>query len=74
MTKFFFDARFVKTDHPDGISRFAIGLLGEVRKLIPVVVMVSSKKQQELLGPGDYVYLPDVTSPAELFTALKLNR
>jgi glycosyltransferase involved in cell wall biosynthesis len=74
MTKFYFDARFVKTDQLDGISRFAIGLLGELRKLMPVTVMVSSEKQQELLGAGDYVRFPDVTSPSEIFTAFKLNR
>jgi glycosyltransferase involved in cell wall biosynthesis len=73
MTRFFFDARFVKTDQLDGISRFAIGLLGELRKLMPVTVMVSSEKQQELLGAGDYVQFPDVTSPKEIFTAFKLN-
>lgn len=74
MTRFYFDARFVKTDQPDGISRFAIGLLGELRKLMPVIVMVSSEKQQALLGAGDYVLFPDVTSPREIFTAFKLNR
>lgn len=74
MTRFFFDARFIKTDQPDGISRFAIGLLGELRKLMPVTVMVSSEKQQALLGAGDYVLFPDVTSPREIFTAFKLNR
>lgn len=74
MTRFFFDARFVKTDQPDGISRFAIGLLSELRKLMPVIVMVSSEKQQELLGPGDYVQFPEVTSPREIFTAFKLNK
>jgi glycosyltransferase involved in cell wall biosynthesis len=74
MTRFYFDARFVKTDQPDGISRFAIGLLHELRKLMPVIVMVSNQKQQELLGAGDYVYFPDVTSPKEIFTAFKLNK
>ena len=74
MTRFFFDARFIKTQHPDGISRFAAGLLGELRKLMPVTVMVSSDEQQTLLGSGDYVRFPDVTSPMEIFTALKLNK
>ena len=74
MTRFFFDARFIRTDHPDGISRFAMGLLTELRKLMLVRVMVSSREQQELLGPGEYVLLPEVTSPREIFTALTLNR
>jgi glycosyltransferase involved in cell wall biosynthesis len=74
MTRFFFDARFIKTDHPDGISRFAAGILGELRKLTPLTVMVSSAEQQQQLGPGQYVMLPEVTSPKELFTALKLNK
>lgn len=74
MTKFFFDARFIKTEHPDGISRFAKHLLLELRKLGPVTTMVSSQAQEMDLGPGDYVRLPDVTSPKEIFTALKLNK
>jgi glycosyltransferase involved in cell wall biosynthesis len=74
MTRFYFDARFVSADQPDGISRFAIGLLHELRKLMPVIVMVSNEKQQDLLGAGEYVLFPDVTSPKEIFTAFKLNR
>lgn len=74
MNGFFFDARFIKVDRPDGISRFALGLLRELRSQLDVTVMVSSKEQQELIGGSSFVMLPEVTSPKEIFTAFKLNR
>ena len=74
MTGFFFDARFIKVDRPDGISRFALGLLRELRSRLDVTVMVSSLEQQQLIGGSGFVMLPEVTSPREIFTAFKLNR
>lgn len=74
MTGFFFDARFIKVDRPDGISRFALGLLRELRSRLDVTVMVSSLEQQQLIGGSGFVMLPEVTSPKEILTAFKLNR
>lgn len=74
MTGFFFDARFINAQNLDGVSRFALGLIQELKKSTELKIMVSSTLQQELIGEADFVRFPEVTSPLEIFTALKLNR
>ncbi|MDR0956001.1 MAG: glycosyltransferase [Candidatus Nomurabacteria bacterium] len=74
--KIFFDARFIRPGHPDGIGRFTIELLKAYAKLNPDVVMIiCNQKQLELLPRIRYVKL---NSPynilAEIFTARRLNR
>lgn len=71
----FFDGRYIKTDHPDGISRFSIGLIGALKTKVDLTVIVSNEAQVERIGSGvKFVKLCEVTSPRELFTALKLNK
>lgn len=73
--KLFFDGRFIKPDHPDGISRFSLGLIGALKSKVDLTVMVSSEAQVERIGSGvEFVRLCEVTSPRELFTAFKLNK
>lgn len=74
MTGVFFDARFINPTNPDGVSRFSLGLLQELKRQIPLKIIVSSSLQEQLIGEGEFVRLPPVTSGLEVFTALKLNR
>jgi glycosyltransferase involved in cell wall biosynthesis len=74
MTELFFDGRFIKTDQPDGISRFSLSLIAELKHLVELTVITSSKEQRELVGGGvKNVTLWPATSLLEPFTALKLN-
>ena len=71
----YFDARYIRVDHHDGISRFSAGLIAELVKLTPVVAIISDKRQLEKLPLGiAHVYLNDPTSWREPFAALQLNR
>lgn len=73
--KLFFDGRFIKPDHPDGISRFSLGLISALKSKIDLTVMVSSDAQEAKIGEGvSFVRFCEVTSPKELLSALKLNR
>jgi glycosyltransferase involved in cell wall biosynthesis len=69
-----FDGRFIKPEHPDGISRFSLGLIHELRHLCELTVLVSNDQVARKLPHGvKTIKLCDVTSPLELFTALRLN-
>jgi glycosyltransferase involved in cell wall biosynthesis len=71
----YFDARYIRVDHHDGISRFSAGLIAELAELTPVVAIISDQRQLEKLPIGiPHVYLNDPTSWQEPFAALKLNR
>lgn len=75
MTELCFDGRFINPHHPDGISRFSLGLIGELKTLCDLTVLVASSAQQEVIGEGvRFLELCEVTSPKEIFTARKLNR
>jgi glycosyltransferase involved in cell wall biosynthesis len=70
-----FDARFIRTDFPDGISRFSIGLIAELAKLAEVVALIHDERQREFL-PADIETL-GVNPPSswrELLLGLRLNR
>lgn len=48
--KFFFDARWTRTDYHDGISRYTSGLLESfMAQNIPVTALICDKKQLDLL-------------------------
>lgn len=71
----YFDARYIRVDHHDGISRFSEGLIAELSHLNPVVAIICDKRQLAKLPAGiPHVYLNDPTSWSEPFAALKLNR
>lgn len=72
---FFFDARYIRLDHHDGISRFSAGLFAQLNRLTEVTAIVSDLRQLEQLPAGTkFVKLNAPTSPLEPFVALKLNR
>ncbi len=71
----FFDARFIRVGHHDGISRFATNLFGEVAKLMPITAIISNHEQLKHLPPGcAHIFECEVDSPRELGFARRMNR
>ena len=72
----FFDARYIRVGHHDGISRFSAGLCEALSKKTKVIAIVSDTRQLEKLPNGiEHVLLNDPTKPfAELLIAKKLNK
>ncbi|MHA7207805.1 glycosyltransferase family 4 protein [Arthrobacter sp. MDT1-65] len=69
-----FDARFTRTDHHDGISRYGASLIAALAETDDVVMLISDPRQLALLPDVPSVRLPSPLSPAELFVALRINR
>ena len=70
-----FDARFVRTDRHDGISRFSSELAKALASKVRVVVIIHDMRQLEYLPRGiEYVVLNNPQSLVELFIARKLNK
>ena len=75
-----FDARYIRTDFHDGISRFSAELATAVHEIAPaagidVAFLIFDEDQRRLLPTGArtlMIHAP--TSVKELFTALVLNR
>lgn len=75
MTKLCFDARFIKPEHPDGISRFSLNLIAELATMCELTVLISSPEVAAKMPAGvKMIQLPNPTSALEVLTALKLNR
>jgi glycosyltransferase involved in cell wall biosynthesis len=74
--KLFFDCRFIRVDHHDGISRFSAELASALARKAPLVALVSSKEQLKWLPEGiDFILGNDPTHAiAELLLPSKLNR
>ncbi|MFM6971519.1 MAG: glycosyltransferase family 4 protein [Rhodoluna sp.] len=71
----FFDCRYIRVDHHDGISRFSAGLFAELQKRMDVTAIISDHRQLDKLPKGSkFVKLNDPTSLLEPLLALKLNR
>src|ERR1039458_6335004 len=72
--KVFFDARWTKIDHHDGISRFGSNLLEALAKLTPVTILIYDLRQLKLL-PKDipYIMVNNPLSPREIFLPHRLN-
>lgn len=72
---FFFDARFIRYDHHDGISRFSAGLFAALHSRVDVTAIIYDTRQLEKLPRGTkYLLVNAPTSPSEIFVARKLNR
>ncbi|SBS72594.1 glycosyltransferase family 1 protein [uncultured Microbacterium sp.] len=75
-----FDARYIRTDFHDGISRYSAELAAAVAAVAPergvqVVYLISDERQRAFLPPGAAVLpIHAPTSWREPFTALRLNR
>lgn len=71
----FFDARYIRVDHHDGISRFSAGLASALAAKVNVIALISDPRQLDSLPKGiDFRLIHAPTSAFEPFTALKLNR
>jgi glycosyltransferase involved in cell wall biosynthesis len=73
--KLFFDARYIRTDFHDGISRFSTELATALSEQTHWTFIICSIDQLKLLPPeSDYVLIHAPTSLLEPFTSLSLNR
>jgi len=74
--KLFFDARYIRTDVYDGISRYSAELGTAVAKQHDDTTFLICKEAQKRFLPKNAktIMLHDVESPMEAFTSLKLNK
>lgn len=71
----FFDARYIRTDFHDGISRYTTELGNALARLTPITFIVSDMAQLKHLPPSSkHILLHSVTSPKEPFTSMILNK
>ena len=69
-----FDARFIRIDRHDGISRFSAELVKALASQVRVVAIIHDLRQLDSLPTGiEYMVLNDPQSPKEFFIARKLN-
>jgi glycosyltransferase involved in cell wall biosynthesis len=71
--KIVIDARFTRTDHHDGISRYGASLIAATAKIADVSMLVSDVRQLALLPDVPYTLIGSPLSPLELFVARKVN-
>ena len=75
MAGIFFDARYIRPEFHDGISRFSANLFSAVARRVEVTAIISDEAQLEQLPKGTkWVKLHAPTSALEPFAALRLNR
>ena len=73
--KIFFDARYIRVDHHDGISRFSAGLFEALSSRTKVTAVICDLRQLEKLPAGtEHIIACDPTSWREVFVARTLNR
>jgi glycosyltransferase involved in cell wall biosynthesis len=69
-----FDARFIRTDRHDGISRFSAELAKALHAKVHLIAIIHDLRQLDFLPTGiEYVVLNNPQAPVELFIAKKLN-
>ena len=70
-----FDARFIRIDRHDGISRFSSELAKALSSKVHIVCIIHDLRQLESLPQGiDFVLVNSPQSPKEFLIARKLNR
>ena len=75
MAGIFFDARYIRPEFHDGISRFSANLFSAVARRVELTAIISDEAQLEQLPKGTkWVKLHPATSALEPFAALRLNR
>ncbi len=75
MQGLFFDCRYIRIEHHDGISRFSAGLFSALSKLTEVTAIVSDLRQLEKLPNGTkFVKVSAPTSILEPLVALQINK
>ena len=72
--RLFFDARFIRLTHHDGISRFSVGLINALAKRVPVTAIIYDERQlAELDKSVEHVFANDPAKPSESRVAKILN-
>lgn len=72
--KIVIDARFTRTDHHDGISRYGASLIEALSRRAEVTMLIHDDRQLALLPEVPHVKINSPLSPAELFVAARINR
>ena len=73
--KLFFDARYIRTDFHDGISRYSAELGSALAALTPVTFLICDKAQLKSLPEhAEYLLIHKPTDVREPFTSVILNR
>lgn len=73
--KLFFDARYIRTDFHDGISRYTTELANALSRQTDITFIISDKQQLDFLPEGSkHVMLHPVTSWREPLSSLWLNK
>ncbi|QIM19499.1 glycosyltransferase family 4 protein [Leucobacter coleopterorum] len=73
--KVLFDARYIRVDFHDGISRYSAELAAALSQLTPVTFLIHDERQRESLPEGaDCLKIHAPTSAKEPWTARVLNR
>ena len=73
--KLLFDARYIRTDFHDGISRYTTELGNALARQVPVTFIISDQAQLQFLPKNaDYVELHSPTSIREPLSSLWLNK
>lgn len=72
--KIVFDCRYTRFDRHDGISRYTAGLVTELGKLHPVIMLISDHRQLALLPALPWQLVSGPTSIREPLVARQVNR
>ena len=68
------DCRYVRIDHHDGISRYTAGVVEALARLHPVTMLISDRRQLELLPALPWEMASSPTSARELLVAFQVNK
>jgi len=74
-----FDARYIRWDHHDGISRFSVGLAHELARLVAqrpgdaLVFIIHDERQRALIPATETLMVSAPTSPREPWVAHQVN-
>lgn len=68
------DARFTRTDHHDGISRYGASLIAAVAPYADVTMLIHDERQLALLPNLPWVKINSPLSPTELLVARHVNK
>jgi glycosyltransferase involved in cell wall biosynthesis len=72
--KIIFDCRYTRIGRHDGISRYGSRLVEELSKLHPVTMLISDKRQLELLPDLPWELASSPTAAVEPLVALQVNK
>lgn len=72
--RIFFDCRYTRPDHHDGISRYTAGLVTALAKLTEVEMLISDRRQLAQLPDLPWHLASAPTSPREPLVALQVRR